>query len=343
MLELLNTLYILTEGSYAHLDHDTIKIQVNGETKLRLPLLNFGSIVCFGNVLISPALMSACAEDGRAITFLSTNGKYLARIEGSQITNALLRHTQHQRSDDAQFAMQTAKNCVAGKMQNSRSVIMRAARESGNADDTDVLRETASVLAEDILHLQDADSTDAIRGFEGFAAQKYFSVFDTMVKVNNDQFRFEARTRRPPLNPVNALLSFSYTLLLHDCISALCGVGLDPLIGFLHTLRPGRPALALDLMEEFRPIFADRLALTLINRQQITAADFIFYDSGAVYLNEKGRKTVIAAYQKRKQANVHHFLLQRELPLGLVPHIQARLLARTIRGDMAEYPPYVIQ
>ncbi len=343
MLELLNTLYILTDGSYAHLDHDTIKIQVNGETKLRLPLLNFGSIVCFGNVLISPALISKCAEDGRAVIFLSQHGRYLARIEGSQTTNAILRHTQHQRSDDAQFAIQTAKHCVAGKMQNSRSVIMRAARESSDSDDAGVLRGVANSLAEDITRLKNADSTDTIRGFEGFAAQAYFSVFDTMVKANKEQFRFESRTRRPPLNPVNALLSFTYTLLLHDCIAALCGVGLDPLIGFLHTLRPGRPALALDLMEEFRPIFADRLTLTLINRQQITADDFTFYDSGAVYLNENGRKTVIAAYQKRKQANVHHFLLQRDLPLGLVPHIQARLLARSIRGDLPEYPPYIIQ
>lgn len=341
MQELLNTLYVTTDHSYLHLDHDTIRMEVNGETRFRMPLLPLGSIICFGNVLMSPALLHRCAEDARSVVLLDSNGRFKARLEGPTSGNVLLRRAQHLTLSNPEKALTIARNCVAGKLQNSRQTLLRGAREARLEPDRARLAETADTLAKSLAAAECAGSLDILRGIEGDAAREYFSVFDALVREDRVGFTLHGRTRRPPLDPMNALLSFLYTLVLGDCVAALEGVGLDPQIGYLHVLRPGRPALALDLIEELRPVLADRLALTLINRKQLQQDDFVVRDGGAVLLTERGRKETLIAYQKRKSDEVRHRLLDRKLPLGLIPHIQARVLARHLRGDMPEYLPYL--
>lgn len=341
MQELLNTLYVTTERAYLHLDHDTIRMEQGAETPFRMPLLHLGSIVCFGDVLLSPALLHRCAEDGRSVVLLDRTGRFKARIEGPTSGNVLLRWAQYMAAADPARTLTIARNCVAGKIQNCRQVLLRGGRETTNQGDRIQLSSAAEALALILSRLQQCQDTDRLRGYEGEAARSYFSVFDVMIREEREAFRFSARTRRPPLDRMNALLSFLYTLLLNDCVAAAQGVGLDPQIGYLHVLRPGRPALALDLLEEFRPILADRLVLSLINRHQVKPEDFIEYEGGAVYLVEKARKEVIMAYQRRKQDEVHHRVLDKKIPLGLLPHVQARLLARHLRGDIPEYPSFL--
>jgi CRISPR-associated protein Cas1 len=341
MHELLNTLYVTTDRAYLHLDHDTIKMEVSGATAFRMPLLHLGSIVCFGNILLSPALLHRCAGDGRAVVLLDQTGRFRARIEGPMSGNVLLRHAQHIALDNAPMTVSIARNCVAGKIQNSRQVLLRAGREAADEADRARLTEAADDLARALARLETCADTDTIRGCEGEAARAYFGAFDAMVREDREAFTLHGRTRRPPLDRMNALLSFLYTLVLSDCVAAVEGVGLDPQVGFLHVLRPGRPALALDLLEELRPVLADRVALSLINRRQIQRDDFVEHEGGAVYLGEKGRKEVITAYQSRKQDEVQHKIVDKKTPLGLVPHVQARLLARHLRGDLPEYLPFL--
>lgn len=341
MQTLLNTLYVLTQGAYLRLDHETVRIEVEGKTQSQVPLHHLGAIVCFGNVLVSSGLMARCAEDGRTLVLLDSNGRFRARVEGPVSGNVLLRRAQHDALSNPDVAMDIARNVVAGKIQNARQIILRGAREAHISDEASSLGQTAAQLSQALTRLQRSEDLDQIRGIEGDAARSYFETFGLMVRADREVFRFETRNRRPPRDPVNALLSFLYTLLLNDCIGAAEGVGLDPQVGYLHALRSGRASLALDLMEELRPILADRLALTLINRRQITARDFEERPGGAVYLNESGRKQVIVAYQKRKQEEVSHPVLQRKIPFGLIPHIQARLLARFLRGDVEAYLPFL--
>lgn len=341
MMELLNTLYVMTEGAFVHLDHDTVRMEVQKETKARFPLLSIGQIVCFGNILVSPSLMQRCIEEGRSIAFLTMNGHFQARVEGRANGNVLLRHAQHLAREREESVLAIARGCVAGKIQNSRLNLLRGARETSNDAEQMRLTATAKELGNRVDRLQSISTLDGIRGIEGDAAQQYFHVFDDMLKEDQSSFSFVSRTRRPPLNRMNAMLSFAYTLLMTDAVAALVSVGLDEQVGFLHTLRPGKPALALDLMEELRPVLADRLVLTLVNRKQIQADDFQYFDGGAVYLNERGKKELIAAYQRRKQAEVYHRVLDRKIPLGLILHIQAKLLARYLRGDMESYLPYL--
>ena len=343
MHQLLNTLYITTEGAYIRADHETLKVEVEKETKLQVPVHHIGSVVCFGDVLMSPAAIQRCAGEGRSVVWLDRNGRFKARVEGPVSGNVLLRRAQHEASLNPELSLTIARNMVAGKVQNARQVVLRGAREVTNNEHVDALRETADGLARTIQQLPACESLDALRGFEGEAARTYFSTLDRLVAVDQEAFKMNGRSRRPPLDPLNALLSFLYALLMNDCVAGAEGVGLDPQVGFLHTLRPGRAALALDLMEELRCILADRLALTLINRRQITAQDFLSRPGGAVHLYDEGRKTVIVAYQKRKQEEITHPLLDQKMPLGLVPHVQARLLARTLRRDMEAYIPFTIR
>ena len=338
---LLNTLYVLTQGSYLRLDHETVKIEIEGKTQSQVPLHHLGSIVCFGNVLVSSGLMARCAEDGRTIVLLDNNGQFRARVEGPVSGNVLLRRAQHETLSSADGTAAIARNIVAGKIQNARHVVLRGGRESGNPEESAILGRTARKLASCLSILSTCKDLEQIRGIEGDAARAYFETFNCLIKADRETFRFETRNRRPPRDPTNALLSFVYALLLNDCIGAIEGVGLDPQVGYLHALRPGRASLALDLMEELRPVIADRLTLTLINRRQITAGDFDERPGGAVYLNDRGRREVIVAYQKRKQEEIYHPVLERKIPIGLIPHIQARLLARFLRGDIEEYIPFL--
>lgn len=341
MLELLNTLYVTTQRAYVHLDHDTVRVEIEGKTQLQLPLLALGGVVCFGDVLVSPALIQRCAEDGRMLVWLDRNGRFKGRLEGKTSGNVLLRRAQHLVLSDRARSLTIARNMVAGKVQNSRQVVLRAARDSEDEGERAQLSATAVVLAASLERLRVGADVDVVRGCEGEAARAYFGAFDAMVRQEKEAFRLGGRRRRPPIGRMNALLSFLYTLLLNDCVAAVEGVGLDPQVGYLHALRPGRPALALDLMEELRAVVADRLALTLVNRRQIQEDDFEERTGGAVYLSDGGRRTVVVAYQKRKQEEVEHRVAGKKMPIGLVPHVQARLLARHLRGDLEHYPPFL--
>lgn len=341
MIELLNCLYVLTQGTYLHLEHGTVRAEVDGETRLRVPLLRLGGIVVAGNVLMSPFLLHRCAEDGRSVVWLSRNGRFKGRLDGPVRGNVLLRKAQHDAFLVPAWPSRISRQFVASKIQNSRMVLLRAARDSPVNTAADRLAEAALSLEAPLQRLRDTDDLDQIRGIEGDAARTYFGVFGYMVRDSSGAFHPEGRTRRPPRDRVNALLSFLYALLRGECTSALEGVGLDPQVGYLHALRPGRPALALDLMEEFRAPFVDRLATTLINRKQLRAEHFESMPGGGVSLTEEGRKATVAAYQNRKERDVTHRLLQTKIPMGLVPHVQARLLARHLRGDLPHYPPFL--
>ena len=340
MFELLNTLYVLTPGASLHLDHDAVRVVIEGETQLRAPLIRLDSIVVFGPVSVSPLLIHRCADDGRTLTFMSGRGRFKARLEGPVRGNVLLRRSQHLALDDPGWPSRLARQFVAGKIQNSRLVLLRGARD-GSGEPSELLRQAAGELEGVLKRLHTIDELDVVRGAEGEAARVYFQAFSSLIRAERETFTFERRSRRPPRDRTNALLSFLYALLREECAGALEGVGLDPQVGYLHALRPGRPALALDLMEELRPLAADRLAVTLINRRQLRAASFDLLEGGAVRLTDEGRRTVLSAYQERKKRPVTHRLLRQKVALGLVPHVQARLLARHLRGDLAHYPPYV--
>ncbi len=341
MHELQNVLYIQTQGSVLHLENDTVRVAVERETKLRAPLLRLGGIVMFGQVTVTPFLVHRCAEDGRSLVWLDRNGRFKARVEGEVRGNVLLRRAQHLALSDVERPWRISRQIVAGKIQNSRQVLLRAARETANVQDHAVLSDAAGRLGTVLERLGTTEDLGGVRGAEGEAARKYFEAFGNMIRADREYFTPHGRTRRPPLDRTNSLLSFLYALVRAECESALEGVGLDPQVGYLHVLRPGRPALALDLMEELRPVLADRLAITLINRQQVKTEDFEEMPGGAVSLTEEGRKTVLVAYQRRKAEEVQHRVLKQKVPLGLVPHVQARLLARYLREDVKNYLPFL--
>lgn len=337
-----NTLYVMTPHSYLHLENDTLRVEVEREKKLQVPLHHLGSIVCLGNIMISPALMHRCADDGISLVLLSNNGRFKARLEGPVSGNILLRQAQHRMAADEKFSLEMARNMIGGKLHNARQVLLRGAREADNEDDSKVLSNAAASIAISQRNLPLAGNLDVVRGIEGDAAKVYFGALPGLLKKNTrEHFSMNGRTRRPPRDRFNALISFLYSMLMNDCRSALESVGLDPQLGFLHAVRPGRAALALDLMEEFRAILADRLALTLINRGQISAKDFVEREGGAVSMEGDARKTVVVAYQERKQEEVLHPLLETKVPIGLLPQLQARFMARTIRGEMEGYLPFL--
>ena len=342
-MQLLNTLYVVTPDAYLRLDNDTISVNVERETKLRVPIHHLSSVVVFGNIGVSTPLMHRLAEDGIALVMLDANGRFKARLEGGINGNVLLRQAQHRCAIDPVVIVDIAKSCVAGKIKNSRQILLRGAREAKNEVDAGALSRAADNLAASVRSLPAASNADVVRGVEGEAARNYFAALNLLVREDlRHVFQLDGRTRRPPRDRFNALLSFLYSMLMNDCRSACETAGLDPQIGFLHALRPGRAALALDLMEEFRP-FADRLALTLINRGQIGERDFTEREGGAVSLDGDGRKTVVVSYQERKQEELTHALLAQAVPMGVVPLIQARLLARAIRGETKAYLPFTMR
>ena len=341
--QLLNTLFVLTQGAYVHLEGETIKVEAEGKTLNQVPLHHIGAIVVMGNVSVSPFFVHRCAEDGRALSWLTQGGRFKARIEGPASGNVLLRRAQYDAQASREYSTAIARWIVDGKIRNVKATLLRGSRESTDAEVSARLSDAARSMDKQIEALAQNPEIDSVRGIEGAAGRTYFGVFDLLIRAQKDAFTFKGRSRRPPTDRVNALLSFLYALLVTECAGAAQGVGLDPQVGFLHTLRPGRPALALDLMEELRPVFVDRLALAMINLRQIQAAHFEDRPGGAVYLNEKGRKEVIIAYQKRKQTELTHAALDRKVPLGLVPHVQARLLARYLRNDCKQYVPFVLR
>jgi len=338
---LLNTLYVMTQGAYLRLDHETLVMEVEKEKARQMPLHPLSSIVVIGNVMVSPFLISRCAGDGRSMVFLDKRGRFEYRISGQVSGNVLLRRAQHNALSNSNQSALIARNMVAGKLQNARNVLLRAARETDDNDSKEKLRPRIDMHGESIKRLDSASSLDEIRGIEGMAASAYFEAFPCLIRVDDSFFNFHGRSRRPPRDAVNATLSFLYTLLRFECSSALEGVGLDPQVGYLHSLRSGRPALALDLMEELRPVMADRITLTLVNRRQLGKKDFEERTGGAIYLDESGRKTVITAWQNRKKEEVNHPVLKKPVPWGLIPHIQAQLLARHLRGDLDCYVPFL--
>jgi CRISPR-associated protein Cas1 len=341
MKRLLNTLFVTTQGSYLSKQGDTVVVSQEQEVKLRVPIHNLGSVVCFGNVGCSPFLMGFCGEQNVTLSFLSENGRFLARVHGPVSGNVLLRKEQYRRSDSPAGSALVARSLITAKLANSRIVLQRAQRDREDLQHSPAIGKALDGLWELIQAVKDETDLDRIRGIEGTGASAYFSVFDLLISASKEQFFFKERSRRPPLDNMNALLSFLYTLLVHDVESALEAVGLDPAVGFLHRDRPGRPSLALDLMEEFRAYLADRLALSLVNRQQVKPEGFTKTESGAVTMDDETRKAVLIAWQKRKQEEITHLFLQESVPLGLLPHIQAQLLARHLRGDLEGYPPFL--
>jgi CRISPR-associated protein Cas1 len=336
-----NTLYVTTQGTYLGKDGEAVEVRLKEETRMRVPIHTLGGIVCFGQVGFSPYLLGFCGERGVGVSFLTETGRFLARVQGPTSGNVLLRREQYRRADDERNCAGLVRSIVTAKVANSRTVLLRALRDRPDTPRAAELRGAASALAQTLNSLRDEAPVDTLRGIEGNAARLYFGVFDHLIAQQKDDFYFHERSRRPPLDNVNALLSFLYTLLRHDMQSALESVGLDPAVGFLHRDRPGRPGLALDLMEELRCFLADRLALSLINLQQIRPSGFTRNESGGVVMDGDTRKTVLMGYQKRKQEEILHPFLGERTTVGLLPHLQAALLARTLRGDLDGYPPFL--
>jgi len=337
----LNTLFVTTQGAYLAKEGETVVVKVEQAVRLRIPVHTIGGIVCFGNVGCSPFLMGFCAENGVGISFLTEYGRFLARIHGPVSGNVLLRREQYRKADDLGFSAGMARAVLIGKIANCRTVLQRALRDHSEKLDVGQIADIVKRLNNHLELLNRDHPLDILRGLEGDAAHIYFSVFDHLIVSQKDAFSFHERNRRPPLDNVNCLLSFIYTLLVHDIRSALETVGLDPAVGFLHRDRPGRPSLALDLMEEFRPFLADRLALSLINLRQVQDKGFIKTDTGAVLMNDDTRKTLLVAYQERKQEEIYHPFLDEKVTIGLLFHVQALLLARYLRGDIDGYPPFI--
>jgi CRISPR-associated protein Cas1 len=344
MRRLLNTIYVTSEDAWLRKDGANIVVEVEGEERGRAPLHMIEGVVCFARPGASPALMAACAEAGIGLSFVTPNGKFLARVEGPRTGNVLLRRTQYRVADDPARAVPVVRGIVTAKAANQRTVLRRALRDHGERMGS-AARLVLETAEQRLVHVArraaGADEVAILRGHEGEAALVYFGAFDAMVQGDRAAFAFNGRSRRPPLDRVNALLSFLYAMLGHDCRSALEGVGFDPQVGLLHADRPGRASLALDLMEELRPVLADRLALTLINRGQVKARDFAVDEGGAVSLTDDGRKAVLVAWQERKKRELRHPFLGESVPMGLVAHTQALLLSRYLRGDLDGYPPFI--
>ncbi len=341
MKKLLNTLFITTQGAYLTKDGETVAVKIDNEIALRVPVHTLGGIICFGQVSCSPYLMGFCAENDVAISFLTENGGFLAKVQGPVSGNVLLRREQYRRADDLKASASIASAILTGKIANCRNVLQRALRDHSGKVDTKAISGASQRLLNALRRLQTESSLDALRGIEGESADAYFGVFDHLITSRKDCFTFSERNRRPPLDSINCLLSFIYALLMHDVRSALETVGLDPAVGFLHRDRPGRYSLALDVMEEFRPYIADRLALSLVNLCQVQEKGFKKKEGGAVWMDDDTRKSVLVAYQKRKQEEIEHPFLKEKMAAGLLPYVQALLMARYLRGDIDNYPPFI--
>ena len=340
MKKLLNTLYITSENKYLSLDGENIVISEKGKETARMPLHNIESIVTFSYVGVSPALMGGCAQRNIALTFLTPYGSYLASVTGKVKGNVVLRRIQYNVSTNELESTQIAKNMIIGKVYNGRWVLERAKRDHSLQVNIEKLQKASTQLKEALINISNCANLEELRGREGAAASIYFSVFDELIMQQKKDFKFETRTRRPPLDKVNALLSFTYTLLTSMVAASLETVGLDPAVGFMHGIRPGRNSLALDMMEELRPALADRFVLTMINKQIITGQDFYEKEDGAILLTDDARKKILGEWQKRKQVEITHPYLNEKIAWGLVPHAQAMLLARFLRNDLDAYPPF---
>jgi CRISP-associated protein Cas1 len=343
MRKLLNTLYVTNPGAYLSKDGENIIVKVENQEQLRLPIHNLEGVVCFGFLGVSPALMSLCAERGVALSFLSENGYFLGKVSGPVSGNVLLRRKQYRMADNSEDSLNLARLFISGKIANCRNVLQRAVRDHSDNIDADQINKTIATLLIKQGQAMTAKEVDVLRGIEGEAAQTYFGVFDQMIVTQKDHFYMHGRNRRPPLDNVNSLLSFVYVLLMHEVRAALETVGLDPCVGFLHVDRPGRQSLALDMMEELRPYVADRLVLSLINRKQVNGKGFTNREVGGVLMDDQTRKEVITAWHKRKQEEVIHPFLNEKIPIGLIPYVQALLLARFIRGDLNNYPVHIVK
>jgi CRISPR-associated protein Cas1 len=340
MKRLLNTLYITRHGAHISKEGMTIVVFADGERLLQIPVLTISGVVCFGGVSCTPPAMELCSEHGVIITFLSESGRFLGRVVGPVHGNVLLRREQYRIADDEARSAEIARMFIIGKICNSRQVLMRGARDRKDLQVIDDLKAASRRLIQTARHIKQGTPADELLGKEGDSAKTYFASFNSLITSQQQEFQFTVRSRRPPLDCVNAMLSFVYTLLSHDATAALESVGLDPYVGFFHKDRPGRPGLALDLMEEFRSLLADRIVLSLINLQQVNPKGFTTTESGAVMMDKDTRTVVISAYQKRKQEEIRHPFLNESMPIGLLIHAQALLLARHIRGDLDKYPPF---
>jgi len=341
MRRLLNTLYIFTEDMYLSLDGENVVAKRNGKEVSRVPLHTIESIYSFSYMGASPALMGSCAERGIELAFFDRRGRFLVDSQGEASGNVLLRKAQYRASFDEDKSLALAKNFILGKVFNSRWVLERATRDHGLRIDVGLVKQASERLATSLTEIRACKSLDSLRGIEGDAAAVYFSVFDELILNTNDMFVFHGRNRRPPRDAVNAMLSLFYTVLSLDCSAALRGVGLDPFVGFLHTDRPGRRSLALDCMEEFRPILVDRFVLTAINNRTVNDKSFTVRETGEVSLNDKGRRSLFEYWQKRKKETITHPFLKEKMPRGVCPYVQAQLLAKAIRGQLDEYPPFL--
>lgn len=343
MRKLRNVLYVTNPKSYLSKDGESVTVSVDNKEVARIPIHNLEGIVCFGFMGASPGLMELCTTNDVGLSFVSPYGKFLARVGGKVSGNILLRKKQYYVSDDESASASVAKNFILGKLVNCRSVLQRFERDYPNSSDDD-FKKSFELLSEGIADIKKKSfSLNELRGMEGVLSKYYFDCFDDLILSSEPEFSFECRSRRPPLNRVNALLSFSYMLIAADCASALESVGLDPQSGFLHRVRPGRPSLALDLMEEFRPYLGDRFVLSLINNRVVKKEDFVVKENGAVLLTDDARKTVLQSWQKRKSEEIIHPYMDEKIPIGLLPYSQALLLARHLRGDIDGYPPFVVR
>lgn len=341
---MLNTIYVTSEDAWLRKDGANLVVEVGGEERARAPLHMLEGIVSFGRPGASPALMAACAGAGVTLSHLDPNGRFLARVEGVRTGNVLLRRAQFRASENEARRLVVVHGIIAAKAANQRAVVRRALRDHAASlplEARTALERTERRLTDTARRVLAAEDVATARGLEGEAALAYFGVFNSLVRVDGDAFAFNGRSRRPPLDRINALLSFLYAMLGHDCRSALEAHGLDPQVGFLHADKPGRASLALDLMEELRPVLADRLALSLVNRRQVSADDFIMEEAGGVRLTDDARKRVLVAWQERKRDELRHPFLDEAMPLGLLAHVQAQLLARHLRGDLDGYPGFV--
>lgn len=341
MRKMLNVLYVTNPEAYLAKDGENLVVRVQEDEVFRTPIHYLEGIVTFGYMGASPALLGMCAEKGVAVTFLTGSGRHMATVHGSPRGNVLLRRKQYRWADSEPDSARLASMFVIGKIANCRTVLRRFISDYGNKAETGEIEEAGKMMARNVIRLGSGPGLDEVRGIEGESARRYFSVLDQLIVSQKDHFYIRGRNRRPPLDNMNALLSFLYSLLLHETRAALESVGLDPYVGFLHRDRPGRAGLALDLMEEFRPYLADRLALSLINRRQVTGDEFVRKESGGVIMKDSARKTVIEAWQKRKREEITHPFLEEKIPAGLLPYAQALLLARHLRGDLDSYPPFV--
>lgn len=338
MKKLQNSLYITKDGAYLHKQRETLVIEIKQQKVMQVPVHSIGAIYCFGNIMVSPQLMGFCGERGVNLAFFTPYGRYLARVQGKQSGNILLRRQQYDLSANKQLDI--CRHIIVAKVQSSKQVLQRFMRNHGACEE---IAKQVDGMNTAIKKLAKQDNIDSIRGLEGEVASRYFGVFNRLIAANADEFSFNGRNRRPPKDPINAMLSFLYSIVAQDVSAALQGVGLDPQMGYLHGERPGRDSLALDLLEEFRAYIVDRIVLSLVNRRQVKSSGFVTECSGAVTMTDDTRKLVLQQLQQRKQEKVIHPYLQEEVEVGLLPHIQAMLMARYIRGELEQYPPFVFR